>query len=50
MRVKVEDNEVKNQAEHEKISRSIAEGISKLSEDTKFLGQVRDLVKFIKTA
>ena len=50
MRVKLEDNEVKNQAEHEKISRSMEEGISKLSEDTKFLGQVRDLVKFIKTA
>ena len=50
MRVKVEDNDVKNKAEHEQISRSIEEGISKLSEDTKFLGQVRDLVKFIKNA
>jgi hypothetical protein len=50
LRAQTEKLEVKNQAEHEKLSRKSEDALAKLGEDAQFLGQVRDLIRFIKTA
>jgi hypothetical protein len=49
-KIKMENLEVQNQVEHEKLSKKSEDVLSKLAEDTQFLGQVRDLIRFIKNA
>jgi regulator of replication initiation timing len=41
---------LQNQKDHDRLSRNTADEIAKLSEDAKFLNQVRDLVRFVKNA
>jgi hypothetical protein len=50
LRTQTESLDVKNQAEHERLSRKSEDALAKLGEDAQFLGQVRDLIRFIKTA
>jgi polyhydroxyalkanoate synthesis regulator phasin len=50
LRKRMEDLEVQNQTEHEKLRRKSEDAMAKLAEDTQFLGQVRDLIRFIKNA
>ncbi|MGB5770351.1 MAG: hypothetical protein WBM32_10850 [Crocosphaera sp.] len=42
--------QAKNSLEHEEISREAKKGISQLTEDSNFLHQVREIIRFIKTA
>ncbi|MDJ0731650.1 MAG: hypothetical protein QNJ33_16835 [Crocosphaera sp.] len=42
--------EAKNSLEHEEISREARKAISQLTEDSNFLHQVREIIRFIKTA
>ena len=41
---------LQNEKDHDRLSRNTADEIAKLSEDAKFLNQVRDLVRFVKGA
>ena len=41
---------MQNQVEHERLSRKAEESIAALSEDAKFLNQVRELIRFVKSA
>jgi hypothetical protein len=50
IRKKMDDLEVQNQTEHDKLLRKSEDAMNKLAEDTQFLGQVRDLIRFIKNA
>lgn len=42
--------DAKNTLEHQEISQSVSSEISQLTEDSHFLHQVRDIIRFIKTA
>lgn len=50
VRTRIETLEVQNQVEHEKLSRKADDVVTKLAEDSQFLGQVRDLIRFVKNA
>ena len=39
-----------NAREHEALARQTAQEIAKLSEDARFLNQVRELIRFVETA
>lgn len=41
---------VKNQVEHDQLAKEAENAIAQLSEDGQFLNQVRDLIRFVKTA
>jgi hypothetical protein len=41
---------LQNEKDHDRLSRTTADEIGKLSEDAKFLNQVRDLIRFVKGA
>lgn len=46
----LETAESKNQTEHEKLTRASEQALAKLSEDTQFLTQIRELIRFVKSA
>ncbi len=46
----VEELTRQNAREHEALARQTAQEIAKLSEDARFLNQVRELIRFVKTA
>jgi 5-bromo-4-chloroindolyl phosphate hydrolysis protein len=46
----LEEYKAKNTVEHERLSREAKNAISSLSEDSQFLGHVREIIRFIKTA
>lgn len=46
----VETSDMKNQLEHEKLLKTSEQALAKLSEDTQFLTQIRELIRFIKSA
>ncbi|MEA5533554.1 hypothetical protein [Crocosphaera sp. XPORK-15E] len=48
--VKLDKFEAKNKIEHEAIAQEAKNGISQLTEDSNFLRQVREIIRFIKTA
>jgi hypothetical protein len=50
LRVKLDNLEVQNKAEHERLAKKSEESLAKLGEDAQFLNQVRDLIRFIKMA
>jgi hypothetical protein len=47
---KMEKFEAKNTLEHEEISREAKKAISQLTEDSNFLHQVKEIIRFVKTA
>lgn len=46
----LEEYQAKNAVEHERLSREAKNAISQLSEDSQFLGHVREIIQFVKTA
>ena len=42
--------EAKNTLDHQELSREARNAISQLTEDSNFLHQVREIIRFIKTA
>ncbi|MDJ0844844.1 hypothetical protein [Crocosphaera sp.] len=48
--VQLDKLEAKNTIEHEEISREARKAISQLTEDSNFLHQVREIIRFVKTA
>lgn len=46
----LENFEAKNKVEHEQLSREAQNAISQLNEDSKFLGHVKEIIRFVKTA
>ncbi|VEP18817.1 conserved membrane hypothetical protein [Hyella patelloides LEGE 07179] len=46
----LEDYQAKNTVEHEKLSREAENAIAQLSEDSQFLGHVKEIIRFVKTA
>jgi hypothetical protein len=46
----LETSDMKNQAEHERLTKTSEQALAKLSEDTQFLTQIRELIRFIKSA
>jgi hypothetical protein len=46
----LEEYQAKNTVEHERLSRDAKNAIASLSEDSQFLGHVREIIHFIKTA
>ena len=46
----LEEYQAKNTVEHERLSREAKTAISQLSEDSQFLGHVREIIRFVKTA
>ncbi|MFN0200109.1 MAG: hypothetical protein ACKVTZ_01230 [Bacteroidia bacterium] len=47
---RIESIDMQNQLDHEKLHKKSEDTLAKLSEDAQFLGQVRDLIRFIKNA
>jgi hypothetical protein len=45
-----EDLNIRNQADHTRLAREAQQAIAQLSEDSQFLNQVRDLIRFVKQA
>lgn len=45
-----EQFQAKNQVEHEQLSRSAQNAVAQLTEDSQFLGHVREIIRFIKSA
>jgi hypothetical protein len=50
VRVKLDNLDVQNRAEHERLAKKSEESLAKLGEDAQFLNQVRDLIRFVKSA
>jgi regulator of replication initiation timing len=50
LRASLEQLQANNEAEHQHIAIEAQNAIAQLSEDSRFLGQVREIVRFIKTA
>jgi hypothetical protein len=50
IRALFEQLQAKNQVEHERLAREARENITQLSEDSQFLGHVREIIRFFKTA
>lgn len=50
MKLELETAESKNNIEHEKLNRTAEQALAKLSEDTQFLTQIRELIRFVKNA
>ncbi|MDJ0600819.1 MAG: hypothetical protein QNJ37_18495 [Crocosphaera sp.] len=48
--VQLDKLEAKNSLEHEEITREARKAISQLTEDSNFLHQVREIIRFVKTA
>ena len=46
----LEEYQAKNTVEHEQLSREAKNAISQLNEDSQFLGHVREIIRFVKTA
>ena len=46
----LEEYEAKNTVQHEQLSREAQNAISQLNEDSQFLGHVREIIRFVKTA
>lgn len=46
----LEEYKAKNTVEHEKLSREAKNAIAQLNEDSQFLGHVREIIRFVKTA
>ena len=46
----LEEYRAKNTVEHERLSREAQNAIASLSEDSQFLGHVREIIRFVKTA
>lgn len=46
----LEEHKAKNTVEHEQLSREAKNAIALLSEDSQFLGHVREIIRFVKTA
>lgn len=46
----LEEYKAKNTVEHEQLSREAKNAVAQLSEDSQFLGQVREIIRFVKTA
>ncbi len=46
----LEEYQAKNTVEHEQLSREAKNAISLISEDSQFLGHVREIIRFVKTA
>ena len=46
----LEELQAKNTVEHERLSRDARNAIAQLSEDSQFLGHVREIIRFVKTA
>ncbi len=46
----LEEYKAKNTVEHEKLSREAKNAIAQLNEDSQFLGHVREIIHFVKTA
>lgn len=49
-KAELENVRTSNQAEHEQLKKQAEEAVSRLSEDARFLNQVRELIHFIKKA
>lgn len=50
VRVSVNDLRVNNESEHEHLTREAQNAIAQLSEDGRFLGNVREIIRFVKSA
>ncbi len=50
IRVKLDTFEVANKADHERLAKKSEESLAKLGEDAQFLNQVRELIRFVKSA
>lgn len=50
LRASLEQLQANNEAEHQRIATEAQNAIAQLSEDSRFLGQVREIIRFIKTA
>ena len=46
----LEEYQAKNTVAHEQLSREAKNAIASLSEDSQFLGHVREIIRFVKTA
>ncbi len=46
----LEEYQAKNTVEHEQLSREAKNAIVQLSEDSRFLGHVKEIIRFVKTA
>jgi 5-bromo-4-chloroindolyl phosphate hydrolysis protein len=46
----LEEYQAKNTVEHEQLSREAKNAIAQLSEDSQFLGHVREIIRFVKTS
>ncbi len=46
----LEEYEAKNTVSHEKLSREAQNAVAQISEDSQFLGHVREIIRFVKTA
>ena len=46
----LEEYQAQNTVEHERLSRETTTAISQLSEDSQFLGHIREIIRFVKTA
>ncbi len=46
----LEEYEAKNTVSHEQLSREAQNAIAQLNEDSQFLGHVREIIRFVKTA
>ena len=46
----LEEYKAKNTVEHEQLSREAKNAIAQLNEDSQFLGHVREIIRFVKTA
>ena len=49
LRAQLEQLQAKNELAHEELSREASQAISQLTEDSQFLGHVREIIRFIKT-
>ena len=46
----LEEDRAKNTVEHERLAREAKNAIAQLTEDSQFLGHVREIIRFVKTA
>lgn len=50
VRAQIDQDRANNALEHQKIAREAKQSISQLTEDSQFLGHVREIIRFFKTA